>query len=164
MKKVLVLLFLAIFAFLCSGGSSLAEDFLGAPVMPGGKMVRADKSAFEKVYDLPKGQVVDYYKNILKEFKDIKFRDRSGRLCFDEYGNQPWQRITISQNPRGHTSVIIEKDSWTWILGTLTLRFIGVFAVLIVLYGAMAVATSLIIWAEKVPAKKPLLNKPAQAL
>ena len=162
MRKSLILIGLASLVLLST--ASRAEDFLGAPVMPGGTTVRAGKKVLEKVYDLPKGQVLDYYKDIFKDSKDIKFRYRGERLDIDEYGNQPWQKITISENEKGQTLVVIEKDSWTWILGTLTIRFVGVFVVLVFLYGAMGVATSLIMRAERVPAKKTVLAKPAQAM
>jgi hypothetical protein len=162
MKKMLTLLGLVGLVLLGTGSICGAEDFLGAPVMPGGTTLKADKRVLEKVYDLPKGQVLDYYKDIFKDSQDIKFRDRGKRVDIDEYGNQPWQRITISQNAKGQTMVAIEKDSWTWILGTLTIRFVGVFVVLVVLYGAMTVATSLIMWAEKsAGVKRAVAVKPA---
>jgi hypothetical protein len=161
MRKLLTWVGLASLLILSTRGVGLAEDFLGAPVMPGGTTVKTDKRVLEKVYDLPKGQVLDYYKDIFKDSKDIKFRDRRDRLDIDEYGNQPWQKISISLNAQGQTRVIFERDSWTWILGTLTIRFVGVFVVLIVLYGAMAVATSLIMRAEKTAAKGAVEVKPA---
>jgi Na+-transporting methylmalonyl-CoA/oxaloacetate decarboxylase gamma subunit len=42
------------------------------------------------------------------------------------------------------TTIVISKDNWTWIIGTLILRFFGVFMVLIVLLGAMSVSGAII--------------------
>jgi len=36
------------------------------------------------------------------------------------------------------------KDNWTWIMGTLLLRFIGVFIVLLVLFLALSVSGAII--------------------
>jgi hypothetical protein len=164
MKMKAALLCLLILVLLNVESTSRAEDFLGAPVMPGGTTVRSEKTLLKKTYDLPTVQVLDFYKGSLKEVQDLKFWDRSDRVEISEYGNLPWQKITISQNDKGQTVVVIEKDSWTWILGTLIIRFVGVFVVLVVLYGAMAVATRMILRAEKAPAKKSVLAKPAQAI
>jgi hypothetical protein len=164
MKKTLTLIYLVMLILLGVGDVGLAEEFLGAPVMPGGTTVRSGKVVLEKSYDLPAAQVLDFYKGILKDVQDLKYWERSDRVEICEYGNQPWQKIVISENVKGQTLVVIEKDSWTWILGTLTIRFVGVFVVLVVLYGAMAVATRLIMRAEKVPAKKAVLAKPAQVM
>jgi hypothetical protein len=153
MKKMPLLIALVSLLFFSTRGISLAEDFLGAPVMPGGTTVKSDKRVLEKVYDLPKVRVLDYYKDVFKDVTDVKFRDRGKRWDIDEYGNQPWQKIMISPNARGQTMVVIEKDSWTWILGTLIIRFVGVFVVLLVLYVAMTVATGLITSAEKAAAR-----------
>lgn len=142
--------------------TSRAEDFLGAPVMTGGTTVRAEKRLLEKSYDFSREQVLDFYKGILKDVQDLKFWERSDRSEIYEYGNQPWQKITISENGKGQTLVTIEKDSWTWILGTLTIRFVGVFVVLVVLYGAMGLATWLITRAEKAPAQKKCTGCPSQ--
>jgi uncharacterized membrane protein (DUF485 family) len=162
MKKMITLVCVVMFVFLSTGGISFAENFLSAPIMPGGTTVRSDKKVLEKAYTLPKEQVLNYYKEIFKDSKDVKFRERGSRFDIDEYGNQPWQKITISVSDKGQTIVAIEKDSWTWILGTLTIRFVGVFVVLVVLYGTMWASTSLIMQAEKAPTKKGVLAKPAQ--
>ncbi len=49
---------------------------------------------------------------------------------------------------------MIMKDSWTWIIGTLVLRYIGVFIVLIVLLIGMTVSGAIISgFVEKVDTK-----------
>jgi hypothetical protein len=40
----------------------------------------------------------------------------------------------ISKGGEGETTVVIMKDNWTWIMGTLVLRYVGVFVVLLVLF------------------------------
>jgi hypothetical protein len=163
MKIKIALFCLLVLILLNVPSTPRAEDFLGAPVMPGGTTVKAEKRLLEKSYDFPREQVLDFYKGILKDVQDLKFWERSDRSEIYEYGNQPWQKITISENGKGQTLVSIEKDSWTWILGTLTIRFVGVFVVLVVLYGAMGLATWLITRAEKAPAQKTILAKPKPA-
>jgi hypothetical protein len=42
------------------------------------------------------------------------------------------------------TEVMIVQDNWSWIIGTLTLRFTGVFGVLIILYICMEISEALL--------------------
>jgi hypothetical protein len=42
------------------------------------------------------------------------------------------------------TEIVLMKDNWTWIMGTLTLRFFGVFAVLMVLYVVLLISGAII--------------------
>ena len=117
-----------------SSGISSAEDFLGAPVMPGGKLVTQTDQRLMKAYDVSYEAALDFYRKALKDEKDIKFLDRGDEMHIEDHGARPWHSITISKGTEGKTDVVTKKDNWTWILGTLTLRFFGVFAVLIVLY------------------------------
>ena len=50
----------------------------------------------------------------------------------------------LSEKAKGQTTFVIVKDNWTWIVGTLAIRFTGVFVVLLVLYLAMNIATGII--------------------
>ncbi|MBW2113951.1 MAG: hypothetical protein JRH04_03690, partial [Deltaproteobacteria bacterium] len=52
--------------------------------------------------------------------------------------------ITISKGDSTATSIIIVKDNWTWIIGTLLLRYVGVFVVLMVLFLGMSVSGKII--------------------
>jgi hypothetical protein len=42
------------------------------------------------------------------------------------------------------TTVVIAKDRWTWIMGTLILRYVAVFIVLLVLYVGMKFSGAII--------------------
>ena len=55
-----------------------------------------------------------------------------------------WHSITISKDAKDGTHIAIVKDNWTWIIGTLVLRYIGVFVVLMVLFVGMTVSGKLI--------------------
>ena len=52
--------------------------------------------------------------------------------------------MTISKNGKAGTTVTIAKDSWTWIIGTLILRYVGVFVVLMVLFLGMNLSGNII--------------------
>jgi len=95
---------------------------------------------------VPKGhsEVLEYYKDALKSFKDIRVREWKNETYIEDDGKLPWHSITISKGDTGETKVIIVKDNWTWILGTLVLRFVGVFIVLLLLFVAMGISGSII--------------------
>jgi hypothetical protein len=145
MRKRLVWFVLIIVACLVIPGTLMAEDFLGLPLMPGGKVLLKQKGRLEMALPVPHDQVVAYYKEALKNEKDIRYRDWKDSTYIEDDGNRPWHSITISKEPeQGMTNVVIVKDNWTWILGTLILRFIGVFAVLVVLFGGMSLSGAII--------------------
>jgi len=51
-----------------------------------------------------------------------------------DWGSREWHKIAIRRCDSGPcTLVTIRKDSWTWIIGTLIIRFVGVFVVLVVI-------------------------------
>jgi hypothetical protein len=53
------------------------------------------------------------------------------------------------------TSVVIMKDNWTWIIGTLILRYIGVFVVLLILYLGMSISGRIMTsWVRRMEARK----------
>lgn len=133
---------------------SFAEDFLGAPVMPGGKVVSQTDARLEKTYDVSYEAAVKFYQEALKGEKDIKFRDRGGETYIEEYQTRPWHSVTITKVAEGRTDIVILKDNWTWIIGTLVLRFFGVFAVLSVLYLALSISGAIISRTVKVEEQK----------
>ncbi|MFH1480563.1 MAG: hypothetical protein ABIG67_04795 [Pseudomonadota bacterium] len=142
MKKLTLLL---IWIFLGTAIPVRAEEFLGVPLMAGGHAVKETKTMVLKAYNLSQEQVMDFYKASFKDQKDLKFRTRARHVEFEEHGSLPWHKVTVAKNEKGETTtVLITKDSWTWILGTLLIRFIGVFIVLLILYLAMNVATGII--------------------
>jgi hypothetical protein len=123
---------------------SFGEDFFGAPLMPGGKEISRTGERLEKTYDVSYDAALKFYEEALKGEKDIKFRDRGSHTRIEDHSNRPWQSITIAKTAQGGTDIAVVKFNWTWIFGTLTLRFFGVFVVLMVLYVAMSISGAII--------------------
>ena len=126
-----------------------AEDFLGVPVFPGGKIVRSTAALLEMRYEMSAPAAIQLYKDSLKGQPDLKLHESREGLVIEDHGRLPWHKVVILETGKGETSVQINKDSWTWILGTLFIRFVGVFVVLMVLYLAMAFATSFMVRSVK---------------
>jgi hypothetical protein len=141
MKNIVLVLMVL---FLVFPGYSNAEDFLGAPVIPEGEVIQKTDSRLEMKIGLSHDEVLGYYKEALKEGKDIKFREWKDATYIEDDGKLAWHSITISKREGSETSVVIMKDNWTWIIGTLILRYIGVFAVLLVLFLGMSVSGKII--------------------
>ncbi len=137
MRKYVMFIILVIVALPAS--ISWGEDFLGAPVISGGKTVVSQKDRLEKLLDMGYQDAVKYYQEALKGQEDVKFWDRTTETYIEDHSNRPWHSITISKEPEG-TKVVLLQDNWTWIIGTLILRFIAVFVVLLVLYVAMCLS------------------------
>jgi hypothetical protein len=125
-------------------GYSLAEDFLGAPVISQGETLKKTDVRLELKSDLSHDEVVAFYQDALKDLPDIKFRDWSDATYIEDDGNALWHSITISKKNDDGTNIVIMKDNWTWIIGTLILRYIGVFVVLIVLLVGMSISGAII--------------------
>ncbi len=121
-----------------------AESFLGAPVMDQGKEDLRTDVRLEMVVPLKHDEVLSFYREKLKEVPHIKFRNWKNATYIEDDGALPWHSITISKDDRNGTAIVIVKDSWTWIIGTLILRYIGVFAVLMVLLVGMVVSGKII--------------------
>lgn len=121
------------------GTMAVADDFLGAPVIPGGKSVLARPDRLENKYEISYTDAIDFYKNALKDVENVKFWDRGEQMYIEDHSNRPWHSITLSKDGSG-TNLTIVQDNWTWIIGTLVLRFIAVFVVLLVLYVAMTIS------------------------
>ncbi len=138
------------FASICVGlmlllpGFVSADDFLGAPIIPNGKEINKTDIRLEVVVPLSHEEVVSYYKKALKDFENIKYRDWPDATYIEDDSNMAWHSITISKNEKNGTHITILKDNWTWIIGTLVLRFIGVFIVLMLVYTGMIVSGKII--------------------
>ncbi|MEW5723595.1 MAG: hypothetical protein AB1896_10850 [Thermodesulfobacteriota bacterium] len=117
-----------------------AADFLGVPLPAGGRETARSDQELALAYDQTQEEVVKFYQEALGQTGEIKLRQRNGQSRIEDYGNRPWHKIVIVKDEKGLTSVTITKDSWTWIIGMLILRFTGVFVVLLVLYLAMSAA------------------------
>ena len=137
MKKYILM---TIFLFFSFSSFAAADDFLGAPILSGGKILNKTDSRLEMTTDMTHDQVLAFYKAALNGQSDIKFRDWKDSTYIEDDGKLDWHSITISKTGYERTNIIIAKDSWTWIIGTLILRFIGVFIVLIILYIGMSIS------------------------
>lgn len=124
--------------------SSHAETFLGAPVIPKGTATKKTDARLEMKTVLSHDEVVSFYRQALKDFENIKFREWEDATYIEDDGKMPWHSITISKGEGQETSIIIVKDNWTWIIGTLVLRYIGVFMVLMVLFLGISVSGRII--------------------
>lgn len=140
MRTVLILVLGMCLPSICG-----AEEFLQAPVLPGGKVLTSEDSRLQKAYDdVGYRQAVKYYEEALKEQQDVKFWERTAETCIEDHGSRPWHSITIEKTSTGAVTITIVRDSWTWIIGTLVLRFIGVFVVLCVLYAGMSISGAIL--------------------
>lgn len=141
MKKSLF--FICFFALLLTGHAH-AEDFLGAPVVPEAEIQNKTKARLDVNTPLTHEEVLRFYRGQLEDEPDIKFRDWRHSTYIEDDGNRPWHSITISKEGGEGTNVVIVKDNWTWIIGTLLLRFIGVFVVLMILFLFMSITGRLL--------------------
>ena len=121
-----------------------AEDFLGAPVIPEGKTTLKTDSRLEMTATVSHDKVLEFYQKALAEYQDIKFRNWKDATYIEDDGNLKWHSITISKQDTEGATIIIVKDNWTWIIGTLILRYVGVFVVLLLLFVGMSVSGAII--------------------
>ena len=124
--------------------STNAEDFLGAPLVPGGTVIQKTEKRLELKTGLSHAEALAFYKKALKDFKDLKFRDWKDATYMEDHGKRAWHSITISKEDKEGTTIVVMKDRWTWIIGTLVLRYIGVFVVLLFLLIGMTVSGAII--------------------
>ena len=149
-KTALLLLILLMFPVV-----SNAEDFLGAPVVSQGKENLRTDARLEMKTPLSHDEVVLFYREQLKDLPDIKFRDWKDATYIEDDGARPWHSITISKDDKDGATIVIIKDNWTWIIGTLILRYIGVFAVLMIVFVGMVVSGKIIsAFVRRMEAKK----------
>ena len=141
-------LFMLVFVMIYAAPSG-AEDFLGAPLFPAGKTVLKTESRLEMIAGFSHDEILRFYEEALKDHRDIKVRDWKDETYIEDDGNLPWHSITISKRYSGGTTVVIVKDNWTWIIGTLILRYIGVFVVLLCLLLGMSLSGAIISRAVK---------------
>lgn len=124
---------------------SSTEGYFGVPSVPEGEVVSRTETRVEFRTDLSHEEALEYFRDLVSGYEDIKFRDWSDATYIEDNGALTWHSITISKRrSEGKTTIVIAKDNWTWIIGTLFLRFIGVFAVLIVLLIAMSISGAII--------------------
>jgi hypothetical protein len=156
MRKTAFFMVLLFFVVVMGPAVSWGEDFLGAPLMVEGKTLLKTKKRLEMLTSASHDEVVGFYKKALSDFEDIKFRNWADATYIEDDSNRPWHSITISKEPReGMTHIVIVKDNWTWIIGTLILRYIGVFVVLLCLFAGMTLYGAILsrISKQEAPAK-----------
>jgi len=140
MKNWIFFLALVFFMPVASHG----EDFLGAPVIPQGTTIKKTEDRLEMKTQLSHDEVIAFYRKALKDFEDIKFRNWKDATYIEDDGKMPWHSITVSKGGEHGTEIVIVKDNWTWIIGTLILRYIGVFMVLMILLIGMSISGKII--------------------
>jgi hypothetical protein len=141
MRKLAVCIFL--FVVILPAGLK-AEDFLGVPVIPEGKTTLKTESRLEMTVPVSHDKVVEFYQKALEGYQDIKFRNWKDATYIEDDSNLSWHSITISKQDTEGTTIVIVKDNWTWIIGTLILRYVGVFVVLLLLLIGMSVSGAII--------------------
>jgi hypothetical protein len=134
MKKLAVCIFLLVMMLPVG---LRAEDFLGAPLIPEGKTTLKTAGRLEMTATVSHDKVLEFYQKALAGNQDIKFRDWKDATYIEDDGNLKWHSIIISKQDSEGTTIVIVKDNWKWIIGTLILRFVGVFVVLLVLFIGM---------------------------
>jgi len=144
MKKMTLLILLSCSFFITQSAALGDEEFLKAPLISGGEIIKKTETRLEMKAALSHDDIVNFYRDALKNHEDIKFRDWKDATYIEDDGKRPWHSITISKEDKEGTNIIIAKDNWTWIIGTLVLRFIGVFVVLLFLMLGMYASGSII--------------------
>jgi hypothetical protein len=140
MRKTALFMILLFLVVAIGPAVSWGEEFLGVPLVPEGKTLLKTKKRLEMLTPASHDEVVGFYEKALSDMEDVKFRNWADATYIEDDSNRRWHSITISKEPReGMTHIVIVKDNWTWIIGTLILRFIGVFVVLLCLFGGMAI-------------------------
>ena len=142
MKKYYTIIILVI-SFLCPLLASGAENFYKLPVIEGRETLRTDQRLEVKT-DKSHDETLAFYREILKDYEDVKYRDWKDATYIEDDSNRGWHSITISKMDKDGAEVVFIKDNWTWIIGTLILRYVGVFVVLLVLYCSMTISGTII--------------------
>lgn len=145
-KRVSIVLYTV--ALLLPYTGSAASEIFDAPLPDGGELISAGKTGMVTVrYDnLSPAEIADFYNRHLTGMSDIKWNETEGsrEVVIYDWGNRPWHRINVYSSGTGkETLLTIRKDSWTWIIGTLIIRFVGVFVVLFILMIALLVSGSI---------------------
>lgn len=151
MRKIATLTALLLW---CLAAPALAEEFGTLPIMDGGRTVSASDDELVKSYDVAPAVIWEYYKGLLGNDKEIRFTDRGHLYTIEDLGSRPWRRIAISKTQPDKTNVTVDMLTWKWILIMLTLRFAAVFVVLLVLYLATSLGTSLLARVIKEPGRQ----------
>jgi len=129
-------------------------QWLGAPIMPGGKEGSRESGRLPIEYDKPYKEVLAWYQDALKDYPDARYRNWEEEMYIEDQGGSKWHAIKISKTGGAKTTVTIVKDNWTWVMATLLIRFTGVFVVLLVLWIFLNISTAIVLRALKEEKKK----------
>ena len=124
---------------------SAASEIFNAPLPDGGETISAGKkgSATVRYDNRSPAEIADFYNRQFAGMPDIKWNEtgNSREVVIYDWGNRPWHRIYVYSRGMGEETLLtIRKDSWTWIIGTLIIRFVGVFIVLFILMISLLVS------------------------
>jgi hypothetical protein len=142
MERIALILSLAI--FLATTGLQASENFQ-APVPSGGKLLSSeDTGTIILLYqDKSLEEIIKFYKDRFEGHENIDWKepDTSRGVVIYDWGDREWHRIEVmSRDTNSGVQITIDGDSWTWIIGTLVIRFVGVFTVLIILMIALYIS------------------------
>ena len=155
MKKYMITLYLLIVisSFVNAAEEKDYKFFKAPPSIPGAEEVSEIDGKQQYNTKMSHDDLLAFYKKEFKDSEDIKYRDWADATYIEDDGAREWHSITISKDNENAT-VIVATDNWTWIIGTLILRYIGVFIVLLVLYAGMQISGKIISSSVKKAAAK----------
>ena len=133
-------------------------QWLGAPLIPGGRKVLEEPGRYVQEYDKPYNEVLAWYQEALKNYPDARYRDWPKEMYIEDQGASKWLAIKISKTGGPKTEVTIVKDNWTWIWATLFIRFTGVFVVLLALWIGLHIATIILLRFIKEEKQEPAIS------
>ena len=136
------IIFSILFIFLTSVGLYASQNF-EAPVAPGGIMpaIQDSNSITLQYKDLSSAEIINFYKDKFKNESDLNWKEYADHTIINDWGSRDWHKITITpQDSAQGGKVKIKGESWTWIIGTLVIRFFGVLIVLVVLWIALYIS------------------------
>jgi hypothetical protein len=131
-----IVLILALSIFLAAPGLSAAESFQ-APVPDGGKLLTPEDSGTVNLLyrEVTLKEIIGFYRDNLKDKENINWKETANLrgIVIHDWGNREWHKIEVAEDTESGVQITINRDSWTWVLGTLVIRFVGVFTVLVIL-------------------------------
>jgi len=131
MKKIPILLFMCMLLIYCN---NLYAATPLAPVPEGGNLI-SGKETNKEIYiynNTTLAEIDKFYKNTFKDYPGLSRQKAESPkvISMNDWGNSKWHNITITDKDKDGIEIVITRDSWTWIIGTLVIRFVGVFIIL----------------------------------
>ncbi|MDY6969587.1 MAG: hypothetical protein SVR08_13160, partial [Spirochaetota bacterium] len=119
-----------------------ASDSFEAPLAPGGvKQALQESNSITLQYKgMSREDITNFYRDRFKDESELNWKELKDFTLINDWGSRDWHKIIIiPENSKG-VKVKIKGDSWTWIIGTLVIRFFGVLIVLVVLWFALNIS------------------------